>query len=219
MDKKIKIIVDDTAIEATEGANLLRTCLANDIYIPNLCYMEDMVTPPVSCRLCFVEIEGEKNPVSSCTIKIKEGMVIHTGTERVRRLQETAFKLLLSTHLIDCKNCPSNKRCEIQKIAGFLKVGLKNKDFDKKLMDKEVDKTHPLIHYYPNRCVLCGRCVYICKEKGHSILSFARRGLNTVISLYGQEDNLACESCRACLDVCPVKALMFNGSDKNPPLE
>ncbi|MBN2419541.1 MAG: (2Fe-2S)-binding protein [Deltaproteobacteria bacterium] len=214
MDNKIKIKVDNNVIEAAEGANLLQTCLDNDIYIPNLCYMKDMKTPPVSCRLCFVELEGVNNPVSSCTVKIKEGMVVRTDTGRVRRLQQEALKLLLSTHLVDCKNCPANKKCEIQKLARFLKVGLKDTTFEKKLKQSNIDETHSLIHYYPNRCVLCGRCVYVCEEKGHSILSFAKRGLDTVISLYGQEENLACETCRACIDVCPVMALRLNVSKK-----
>jgi bidirectional [NiFe] hydrogenase diaphorase subunit len=210
MGNKIKIVVDDIEIEAFEGDNLLEICLDNDIFIPNLCHLKDMEHPPVSCRLCFVELEGINNPVSSCTVKIKEGMTVSTDTERVRGIQQAAFKLLLSTHLVECRTCPANKRCEIQKLAGFLKVGLKNEDFEKKIKDYDIDKTHPLIHYYPNRCVLCGRCVYVCEKKGHSILSFSNRGLNTAISLYGQEENLSCASCKECIDVCPVKALIFN---------
>jgi bidirectional [NiFe] hydrogenase diaphorase subunit len=210
LDNKIKIVVDNTGIEAVEGASLLQTCLDNDIYVPNLCFLKGMESPPVSCRLCFVELEGINNPVPSCTVKIKEGMSVRTDTERVRRLQQTALKLLLSTHLVECRICPANKSCEIQKLAGFLKVGLKNGEFEKKFKDNNVDKTHPLVHYYPNRCVLCGRCVYVCEKKGHSILSFASRGLDTVISLYGQEENLTCDSCKECIDVCPVKALIFN---------
>ena len=219
MGNMIKIKVDNIEIEAAEGANLLQTCLDNNIYIPNLCFIKDMETPSVSCRLCFVELEGVKNPVSSCALTVKAGMIIHTDTEKVRSLQKSAFKLLLSTHLVECRNCPANKGCEIQKLAGFLKVGLKNEDFEKKLKNNEVDKTHPLIHYYPNRCVLCGRCIYVCDKKGHSVLSFANRGLNTVISLYGQEENLACESCKECIEVCPVKALLFNDSDDILPLD
>ncbi len=210
MDTKIKIKIDEKEVDAAEGSNLLSTCLDNDIYVPNLCHVKDMEFPSVSCRLCFVEIEGAKDPVSSCSIKVKEGMVVRTDTERVRNLQRSAFKLLLSTHFVDCKNCPANKNCEIQKLAGFLKVGLKNDEYENKLKTPDVDLSHPLISYYPNRCVLCGRCVYVCFQKGHSLLSFAGRGLNTVISLYGQEENTACKSCGACVEICPVKALLYN---------
>jgi bidirectional [NiFe] hydrogenase diaphorase subunit len=208
--KKIKILIDNREIETIEGENLLQVCLRNDIYIPNLCYLEGMVIPSASCRLCFVEVQGEGAPLPSCTLKVKEGMVINTDTESVRELQRTALNLLLSTHNVDCAHCPANKKCELQKIARFLKIGLKSKQFEKYLKDPEVDRTHPLLDYYPNRCVLCGKCVYICNEKsGRPLLSFAKRGLETIISFYGEEDTSSCQSCQACVDICPVSALIF----------
>jgi len=108
-----KLIVDGREIEAQQGANLLQACLDNDIYIPNLCYLKEMQDPPSSCRLCFVEIEGYRQPVTACRVEIREGMVVKTDTEHVRRLQRTAFELLLSVHHVDCKNCPANRRCEL----------------------------------------------------------------------------------------------------------
>ena len=145
MENIIKIKIDGKEIAAADGANLLETCLDNDIYIPNLCHVKGMEHPSVSCRLCFVEIEGTEGPVSSCAVKIQEGMTVHTNTDKVRELQRAAFKLLLSTHFVDCKNCPANKKCEIQKLAGFLKVGLKNDEYEKKLKENDVDQTHRFI--------------------------------------------------------------------------
>lgn len=213
MDKKVRVKVDGKEIEVNEGDNLLQLCLDNDIYIPNLCYMEGMDPPPVSCRLCFVEIEGQKGPVSSCTVRASDGMVVFTDTDEVRRLQRTALEFLLSTHKVDCAHCPANKKCEIQKLAKFLKVGLKSETYKKYLKQSDLDDSHPVLNYYPNRCVLCGRCVYVCAQKNNSVLSFARRGLETVISLYGQEDNLVCDTCKACVEVCPVKALTLKETD------
>ncbi len=213
MDKKVRIKVDGKEIEANEQDNLLRVCLENDIYIPNLCYMEGMDAPPVSCRLCFVEIEGRKGTVSSCTVKVSDGLTVYTDTDEVRRLQRTALEFLLSTHRVDCAHCPANKKCEIQKLARFLKVGLKSEAYNKYLKQNEVDDTHPKLNYYPNRCVLCGRCVYVCRGKDKSVLSFARRGLETVISFYGQEESLTCDACGECVKVCPVKALTLKEGD------
>ena len=207
MDKKIRIKVDGEEIEVNEGDNLLRACLDNDIYIPNLCYMEGMDSPPVSCRLCFVEIEGQNGPVSSCRVKVSGGMVVFTDTDKVRKLQRTALEFLLSTHKVECAGCPANKNCEIQKLAKFLKVGLKSEDYKKYLKETDLDDTHPELNYYPNRCVLCGRCVYVCGQANNAVLSFARRGLETVITFYGQKDNLGCGECKECVEVCPVKAL------------
>ncbi len=205
-----KIQVDNQEIEAQEGKTVLQACLDNGIYIPNLCYLESMDAPSASCRMCFVEIEGERQPVTSCTAFVKENMVVKTNTETVRQLQRTGFRLLLSVHDVDCKNCHANKKCELQNIARFLKVGLKSKPLERYLKEVRIDDTHPLLIHYPNRCVLCGKCVHICKGKhDQSVLTFAKRGFDTVISTYSSADasSLACKHCDACVKICPVGAL------------
>ena len=169
-----------------------------------------METPPTSCRLCFVEIKGENKPVNSCAIKVVDGMVVKTDTPQVRRLQKTAFELLLSVHKIECKVCPANKKCELQKIAKFLHVPLKQKRIE--YLEREIKNTeeHPSLKYDPYKCVLCGKCVYICSEKyKHPLLSFAKRGLDMIISFYGEitPDKIPCDNCYACVDICPVAAL------------
>jgi NADH dehydrogenase/NADH:ubiquinone oxidoreductase subunit G len=206
----VKFLVDDKEIEAAEGTALLQACLDHDIYIPNLCYVKDMESPHTSCRLCFVEIDGQNSPVASCSVKVREGMAVRTDTPAVRRLQQTAFRFLMSMHEIKCKTCPADKKCELRRIAKFLKVGLASKGLERHLKDVETDESHPVFNYYPNRCVLCGRCIYICQKRhGRPLLTFAKRGIDTVISFYGEEDfqNLPGEDCAACLDICPVSAI------------
>ncbi|QTA92356.1 2Fe-2S iron-sulfur cluster-binding protein [Desulfonema magnum] len=205
----VRLFIDNKEIEAEAGTPLLQVCLSNDIYVPNLCYLEG-TKPQASCRLCFVEIEGEDRPVTSCTVEVRDNMVVKTDTEAVRRLQRTALRFLLSTHHVKCKECPANKKCELQRLAKFLKVGLRPKNLDRHLKETETDKSHPVFNYYPNRCILCGRCIHACKrEHGKALLTFAKRGIDTVISFYGEEDmsRLPGEKCIACVEVCPVKAI------------
>jgi len=207
----ITLRIDDQKIEVAEGTNLLEACLVNGIYIPNLCYIEGMEHPPVSCRLCFVEIEGADHPVSSCSVWVGEEMVVHTDTPSVRQLQKTALQLLLSVHDVDCKNCPANRNCALQDMAKFLKVALKSKGLDRLLKETRIDERHPFLDYYPNRCVLCGKCVYVCRQQQNRVgLTFAKRGINTVISYYDrpQTEPPPCDSCQACVEVCPVAALL-----------
>lgn len=206
----IKIFVDHREIEAKEGTTLLEVCLENEIYIPNLCYLEEMEHPLASCRMCFVEIEGEEEPVPSCTAKVRDQMVVKTNTPPVRRLQRSALRLLLSVHDVDCAHCPANKNCELQRIAKFLKVSLKPRGLEKFLKEPQIDEEHPILNYYPNRCVLCGKCVFL-SQKGHGkpFLTFAKRGFETVISFYGEEDapRLPDKTYIACVEVCPVGAI------------
>lgn len=208
----VTLLVDGKQIEAKSGMNLLQACLDNDIYIPHLCHLDGMVIPPASCRMCFVEIEGEGKPTTSCTSTVKNHMKVKTDTAAVRRLQRAALRLFLSVHHVDCKNCHANKRCELQTIAKFLKVGLKPKPLDRYLKDTDIDVGHPFLNYYPNRCVLCGKCLYVCRDHhDQPILTFANRGFKTVMSFYAAKDAPAyrCEDCGRCVDICPVGALIL----------
>ncbi|MGD8344836.1 MAG: 2Fe-2S iron-sulfur cluster-binding protein [Desulfobacterales bacterium] len=207
----IALQIDDKKIEVAEGSNLLEACLDNGIYIPNLCHLKGMQHPPASCRLCFVEIEGSDHPVCACSTRVVREMSVHTNTPGVRQLQKTALQLLLSAHDVDCKNCPANRQCPLQDMAKFLKVALKTKGLDRLLKETRIDAHHPFLDHYPNRCVLCGRCVYVCsRQRNRAGLTFARRGIDTVIAFYGhpQTVHIPCDTCQACVEVCPVAALL-----------
>jgi NADH dehydrogenase/NADH:ubiquinone oxidoreductase subunit G len=209
-----RITVDGKSIEAEQGTTLLQACLDNGIYIPNLCFLKGMKEPLASCRLCFVEVQGGPAPVPSCAVVVKDGMEVRTDTPEVRALQKAAFRLFMSVHRVDCAHCPANKRCELQRIGRFLKVGLKPSGLEQYFKEPEVIREHPAIDYYPNRCVLCGRCVHTClSNAGRPLMTFAKRGFNTIISFYGtNEGGPSCSDCRSCVDVCPVSALVLRGS-------
>ncbi len=207
----VTITVDEKPLEVKAELSLLQACLENSIYIPNLCFLEDAPEPQASCRLCFVEVAGMDQPVAACTIKVTDQMVVRTDTPAVRRLQKTGLRLLLSVHAVDCKNCPANKNCVLQDLAKFLKVGLKPKNLERCLKVPDVDNTHPHLTYYPNRCVLCGKCIQVCRAaNGSALLAFAKRGFDTVISFYGapESESPACGTCSTCIDICPVAALL-----------
>lgn len=211
----VRLVVDNKQIETEERATVLQACLDNGIYIPNLCYLKEMDSPPGSCRLCLVEVDGYNQPIASCTMKVKEGMIVKTDTEHVRRLQRTAFELLLSVHDVDCRRCPANRSCELQRIAKYLHLGVKLKRFEQLERRVKVVQDHPCLEYVPSRCVLCGRCIYVCqREDGQAMLSFARRGLDTVISFFGEGDmaRATCGQCYACVEACPVAALLIKNA-------
>lgn len=208
----VSIVVDNQRIEAPEGANLLAVCLDNGIFIPNLCYVPGMEHPPVSCRLCFVEIDGCERPVPSCATPVRADMVVRTDTPAVRQLQTAALRLLLSVHEVQCKKCPANGHCVLQNTAKRLEVALNPKPFERFLKEHRIGFGHPSLSYHPNRCVLCGRCVYVCRtQQRRSQLTFVGRGFETVIGFFGDSIGAdeKCDTCRACVAACPVAALRF----------
>lgn len=214
----IDLHVDDTVIKTAPGRNLLSACLENGIYIPHLCYMEEGKNPAAACRLCFVEIEGVPAPVTACTQNIAAEMQVRTDTAAVRRLQRAALRLLLSAHHIDCKHCHANRACQLQTIARFLKIGLRPKPLAPIERSTKVDTSHPFIDHYPHRCVLCGKCVRICRDQQtHPLLSFSGRGIDTRVYHYPTHETSVtlCQGCRLCTSICPVGALLWR-EDSHP---
>lgn len=211
----VTLVVDGKEIKAKEGTTLLKACLDNDIYIPNLCYIDGIEETAASCRMCFVEIEGEEKPVASCTVPVEPSLQVKTDTPAVRQLQASALRLLLSVHHVDCKNCQANKKCALQDMAKFLKVGLKHGHLKHCLKEPEIDTSHPCLDYYTNRCVLCGKCIQVClTHNGQPEITFARRGFNTVVSFFGTAASIkdSCDECLHCVDICPVGALVLKSS-------
>ena len=213
----IEVTVDGKEVEAKEGQSLLSACLEHDIFIPHLCYLEEMADPPASCRLCFVEIDGERNPVASCKVQPTSGMVVRTDTDRVRRLQKSALRLLLSVHHVDCRNCPSNKKCVLQDLAKFLGVPLKSKKLEHLEREAEIDLDHPIFEFVPERCILCEKCIYICRQRNDfALLTFAKRGFDTVVTCFEKDpDKVHCKDCFACTEVCPVSAILPKAGHKH----
>ena len=165
-----------------------------------------------ACRLCFVEVEGMAVPVTACTEPVREGMVVNTKGLKALRLARTAFELVLASHPVDCANCPKNGSCELQKIAKHLGVKLKTKRFRKVLPALSIDSSSPVFIYDPNKCVLCGRCVWVCQEKlGIGAIGFAYRGFRRVVTTFAGEPigESSCQGCGECVTLCPTGALAF----------
>ncbi|RLC93200.1 MAG: ferredoxin [Chloroflexi bacterium] len=211
----VRLTIDGKEIKARRGEKILWAALDNDIYIPNLCAIREAEVPFGGCRLCFVEVEGKHSPVTACSQTVEEGMVVHTSTPQVDRLRRTAFELLLSHHDLDCRNCAKSGNCELQKIARHLGLKLKLQRFRPIPRSLPIDSSHPLFVYDPNKCVLCGKCVWVCQQKGSGNIDFAYRGLDTVVSTFAGVPmaDSACNSCLECVDICPVGALVRKNSN------
>lgn len=210
--KSVSLTINGEEIRTIEGESLLWVALDNGIYIPNLCAIRERSEPFASCRLCFVEVEGKDMPVTACTVPVEEGMVVNTKESKALNLARTSFELLLSSLPVDCAHCPKSGRCEVQKIAKYLGVKLNTKRFTKILRDLPVDSSSPVFIYDANKCVLCGKCVWVCQEKlGLGVIDFAYRGFRRVVTTFENVPiaESGCQDCGECVKVCPVGALVF----------
>ena len=203
------IIIEGKEIRVKSHSNLLWACLDNGFFIPNHCSIMDKHQPYASCRLCFVEIAGRPEPVTACSEKVHDGMDIKLASPKVTKLRQVAFDLLLSNHKLDCAHCVKNRNCELQRIARAEHFKLRGRRFNKIDLNLPPDDSHPLINFDRNKCVLCGKCVWVCQNQGSSVLDFAYRGIKTIISTFADKplSETECNSCLACTSVCPVGAL------------
>jgi bidirectional [NiFe] hydrogenase diaphorase subunit len=205
------IKIEGTEIKAKKGSNVLYTALDHGFYIPNLCSIRDNPKPFASCRLCFVEISGQPGPVTACTQRAVDGMEITLRSPSIHRMRKTSFDLLMSNHRLNCSHCLKNKRCDLQKIAKFDHFKLEDNRFKKMDFDIPIDSSHPLFSLDISKCVLCGKCIWVCRKEGSGALDFAYRGVKTRVSTFGGMPLAdACHNpCLACVAACPVSALYF----------
>jgi formate dehydrogenase alpha subunit len=213
-DKKLGTIVltiDGIKVEVPEGTTVLEAARKAGVYIPTLCYDEDL-KPYGACRLCVVEIEKMRGLPTSCTTPAADGMVVHTETPSVNQSRRITIELIMANHHGDCLTCGKNQNCELQAVARYL--GIEQEHFDRMRKSKTkfaIDDSHPAFTRDLNKCILCARCVRACNEIACvDAIDLAFRGNSARVSTFGDKPLLEsiCEGCGECLERCPTGALI-----------
>jgi len=203
----VKIEVNDKPVEADAGEMLLGVLRREGIRIPTLCNVPDLA-PTGACRLCVVEVEGQRSLVPSCAFPVSEGMKVRTHSPRVIRSRKTIVELLLADHPDDCLYCVRNNNCELQDLASEL--GVRERRFAGEKTIEKIDVSSPSIVRDPSKCILCGRCVRVCEEiQGIGAIDFLGRGSSTKVSTAfdGGLNVSSCVYCGQCVMACPTGAL------------
>lgn len=203
------ITINGKKVEFTDEKNVLSIIRKAGIEIPTLCYQPELSIFG-ACRLCTVEDDRGKL-FASCSEEPRDGMVIYTHTERLRKHRKLIVELLLAAHCRDCTTCDRHGNCTLQKLA--YQLGVNTVRFENHREIVPVDFSSPAIVRDPNKCILCGNCVRVCNEiQGIGVLGFAHRGTDATVTPAFDRQLAAtnCVSCGQCRAVCPTGALTIH---------
>ena len=205
--KMVNMEFDGKAVSVPDGMTLVDAAATVGVHIPNLCHIKEL-RGVGACRMCMVEIEGMKAPMTACTTRTKEGMKVQTSTPKVEEIRKFVTDLVLSFHPLDCMTCPKAGACDLQRYAADL--GIRESSFGRKSFNYELNDKSPFITIENNYCILCGRCVRVCKEQGMNVLDFMGRGITTKVStaLDKPLHESGCTFCGSCVEACPVNTIM-----------
>ncbi|HEX4186399.1 MAG TPA: molybdopterin-dependent oxidoreductase [Solirubrobacteraceae bacterium] len=204
--KTITFTIDGREVSAPENAMLVDAAKYGDVEIPVFCYEPKLGNPVGACRMCLVEIEGIPKLQTGCSTAVKDGMVVHTQTERVRVAQQAVVEFLLVNHPLDCPVCDKGGECPLQDISfgwggGTSRFIEPKRHFVKPLALSE------LIAIDRERCILCYRCVRFSQEISEdNQLVLVERGAHSYVATFDGHPYDAPFTGNI-IELCPVGAL------------
>ena len=234
MPDDITITIDGTDIKTQPGKMVLEAAIEAGVYVPYLCYHPGM-KPFAACRMCVVSVEGGRGYPAACTLPVQDGMKVRSEAPDVNELRRSVMQMLiaehpngcLTCHRVDicgptdiclrhvsvndrCVTCPKNERCEFKDTVRFLGMDLESPlNYEYRQIPLEVGD--PFYDRDYNLCITCGRCVRACEEiRGDAAICFTERSGKALVGTSFGTSLLesGCEFCGACIDVCPVGALV-----------
>jgi len=243
----VALTINGQEVKTESGVTILEAAQRAGIYIPALCYHPALKPiaqwrAELACGLCIVEVESHEDLPLSCVTRVAEGMVVYTETPQVQEARCENLRAILVEHPHACltcdrvehcgpsdiciKNvpasercvsCPKNGRCELQSIAKYIGLGESPLPYRHKGLPKT--KGEPLFDRDNNLCVLCGRCISVCRDVvgADALALITHDGEITVGPSSGESyRDAGCKFCGACVEVCPTAALMDQGERWTP---
>jgi len=204
--------IDGQDIGGREDETLLQLARQNGIDIPTLCHV-DGLSASGGCRMCLVEVKGSDRLLPACITYPEEGMEVFTQTEQLLKYRRMILDLFFSERNHVCAVCVSNGHCDLQSMAA--RMGITSIGVPYLTPEMPIDASHQYFVIDHNRCILCTRCVRVCREiEGAQTKGVSGRGIESRIiadlsKAWGE--SASCTSCGKCVQVCPTGALTAKG--------
>src|SRR4051794_24268157 len=204
--RDVTFSIDGREVTAPENAMLVDAAKYGDVEIPVFCYEPKLGQPVGACRMCLVEIEGIPKLQTACSTPVKDGMVVHTQTERVHHAQRAVVEFLLVNHPLDCPVCDKGGECPLQDITYGWGPGTSRFIEPKRHFKKPLELS-PLVAIDRERCILCYRCVRFSQEISEDYqLILLERGAHSFVGTFDGHPYVAPFSGNI-TELCPVGAL------------
>ncbi len=202
----VRLTIDGVEISAPMGTTILQAAESIGTRVPHYCYHPGL-SSPAQCRLCLVELEGAPKLVPSCVTEIREGQVVHTGSEPALRMRAGVLEFYLANHPLDCPICDQSGECKLQDYV-FAEGRAHGRSREPKRVFGRDDFGGDVL-FYGDRCVMCTRCVRFMNEVASDpLLTVVERGNRSVIDTFFDEGLDGSPYSGNIIDICPVGALV-----------
>jgi NADH-quinone oxidoreductase chain G len=206
MPGRVTVTIDGIEIEAAAGELVIKVAQDHGIYVPRFCWHERM-KPVGMCRMCLVEIEGQRGLPPACTATVTDGMVVHTQTPGVKKAQEGVLEFLLINHPLDCPVCDRGGECPLQDLTFGYGPGESRFVEEKRHFAKPLPISD-LVLLDRERCILCARCTRFADEvAGDPLIQFVERGAEMQVLTFPNQPFTSYFSGNT-VQICPVGALL-----------
>lgn len=204
----VNLKINGIDVQATEDTTIMKGAQSIGIDVPNFCY-SDFYKKFSGCRICVVEVKGRDRLAASCSETVQEGMEIETESPRVVKVRKDLLELIWANHPEDCLTCEKVGTCKLQEYC--FRYGVSRSPYEKNKDTYELDTSNPVMIRNQNKCILCGKCVNVCREvQGTTAIDFIGRGIESKIAtgfdLPLNTDN--CRFCGQCISECPTGAIL-----------